>query len=129
MKTANNLALVLAVSLAFTGCASFTTRLAGLKTAVTGQNATLTVEIVGVTVDALMKDAAKAYHTGDMTKTQWDKVAALHARYLPVFNAERLLIEATRSNTEHAPSAALLGLLADFKQLAESFAHPAPKKP
>ena len=114
------LLLALAASLpAFTGCASLITRLHGVETAITGQSATLTVEIVGVTVDAIMKDAAKARHNGDITAAQWDKIAALHGRYLVIYGAEVHAIETAHAS--NAPSGSLLSLLAEFKTLAESF--------
>ena len=127
LRSLATVALLLAIGCGLAIGLSSCSYVAGVGHALTGQNATLTVEIVGTSVDAVMKAAAKAYHAGDITKAQWDAIAALDARYLPVYEAEKNAIE--KANAPGVPSASLTGYLAQFYSLAESFKKPASPTP
>ncbi len=115
---------------ALTGCQTFQkveTYASNVGAALVGHNATVTVEVIGSGVQSICDLAAKAYHNGDITKAQWDKLADLKDnRYLPVYRAEVAAIVKANGNPAGAPaSASLSSLYAEFKGLAESFKLPA----
>lgn len=120
-------AVLLALGCGLLGCSSLLTRISGVGHAITGETATLTVEVIATTVDAIKRDAVKAYRAGDITKAQFDKIAELDARYLPVYQAEKNAIE--KNGASNAPSANLTQYLAQFYALAESFKKPATTTP
>ena len=123
------LPFLFAVTLTLTGCATFQkveTYASNVGAAITGHNATVTVEVIGATVDSIMQGAAKAYHNGDLTAAQWATIAALHDRYQPVYQAEvAAIVKANGTTASAPPSPTLASLYAEFSSLVASFKTPA----
>ena len=114
---------------ALTACQTFQkveTYASNVGAALTGHNATITVEVIGSSVDSIMQGAAKARHDGDLTAAQWDKIAALHDRYQPIYNAEvAAIVKANGTAAGAPPSPTLASLYAEFSSLVASFKTPA----
>ena len=124
------LMLVLAVfaiglvgSMVLPGCSTLT----NIEQAITGQQAVLTVKIVGSTVDSIMTTAAKAHVLHDLTDAQWQTLGALHDKFQPIYQAEvAAIVKANGATANTTPTAALTALMSQIIATAEAFKKPAP---
>ncbi len=111
------LALVLAAFAVaqISGC-SF---LSKTEAALTGQNAVVTCKIVGLTVQTIMRDAAKAYVAKEITAAQWQTLADLNDnKFQPAYTLEVKNIAAE----ENPASTALVSIMEQIVSTYHSYA-------
>ena len=97
----------LAASVSFTACTTFNR----VRDALTGRDAALTVQIVGLTAKTTVEDADKLWHAKLITDAQWHAIGGAYDRFLPVYRAEaEALINAHAAGGDAPASASLADL-------------------
>ena len=88
------------------------------EAALTGQNAVITCKIVGLTVQTIMRDAAKAYVAKEITAAQWQVLADLNDnKFQPAYALEVKNIAAE----ENPASTALVSLMGQIVSTYHSY--------